>query len=182
MKFIPSFLVLALMGGSALLVSCSEDLENEKYQSVPPTVADIEFKSLGADPATVRVGDKFVITVKQSAFGRLLDKTKYTWSLNRADCFTQVSKNPQEVIYSSYEFADPTDTLVALQAGTFKVAFKGEYRTYGQTVNWAQAYGTGYTTNFSDNNGKVSYQLLGSGVTKFIVNAEKSFEVWASAD
>ena len=95
MKYVPSFLLVVLLGGSALLASCSEDLNNSEYQSVPPTVADIEFKSLGADPATVRVGDKFVITVKQSAFGNLLDKTTYTWSLNRTDCFTQVSKNPQ---------------------------------------------------------------------------------------
>ena len=182
MKYVPSFLLVVLFGGSALLASCSEDLNNPKYQSVPPTVADIEFKSLGADPATVRVGDKFVITVKQSAFGNLLDKTTYTWTLNRTDCFTQVSKNPQEVIYSSYEFANPTDTLVALQAGSFKVTFKGEYRTYGQTLNWSQAHGTGYTTNFSDNNGKVTYQLLGSGVTKYVVNAEKTFNVWESAE
>ena len=95
MKYVPSFLLVVLLGGSALLASCSEDLNKSEYQSVPPTVADIEFKSLGEDPATVRVGDKFVITVKQSAFGNLLDKTTYTWTLNRTDCFTQVSKNPK---------------------------------------------------------------------------------------
>ena len=49
-------------------------------------------------------------------------------------------------------------------------------------MNWSQAHGTGYTTNFSDNNGKVTYQLLGSGVTKYVVNAEKTFNVWESAE
>ena len=47
MKYVPSFLLVVLLGGSALLASCSEDLNKSEYQSVPPTVADIEFKSLG---------------------------------------------------------------------------------------------------------------------------------------
>ena len=174
-----AFLLIAvtvLIGASA----CSEDLDNPNYQSLPPEFKAITLKSLRDNSDKVRVGDKFVIICEQGSKGKNLVGVNYLWTLNRTDCFDQVSKNSVNIFaYEGADTADPTDTLIARQAGAFSITFKGTYATGGQLVNWQEKYGTRREVELGDENHTTfTYELQGAGVAKFVVTGKRNFNIY----
>lgn len=161
-----------LLAAAALsLTSCSDDSDNEKYRSEPPTLSDISVKPLSGNGTQIRVGERFVATAEQSKKGRLLNSTSYSWSCS-SDNLSHLYL--RSVIYDN-ENQNPTDTLVATAAGTYTLTFTGTYNASGNTQIWAQKYGSTFTEDFASGDGKVTYTT--GGLLRFTVTATKTFKV-----
>lgn len=154
------------------MAGCSEDSGNEKYRSEPPMFSDMTVKSLSTGESEVHVGDMFVVTAEQKKLGRLLNSTTYTWSISPSENISQ--KYQQSAIYDQ-ERQNPTDTLIASQAGEYTVTFQARYNASGNTSVWSSRYGYSFSENFADGNGKATYTT--GGLLYFAVTAEKKIEV-----
>lgn len=154
-----------------MLASCSEDGDNEKYRSEPPMLSDITVTPLSGSNGQIRVGERFVATAVQSKLGRLLNTTTYTWTGNSDNVS---HKYESSAIYDN-DPHNPTDTLVATQAGTFTLTFTGKYNASGNTQIWAQQKGSSFSESFESGDGKVTY--FTGGIFYFTVTATKSVTV-----
>ena len=154
-----------------LLTACSEDSDSEKYASRPPVFADIVCTPLAEGETQIRAGQSFVVTAQQERKGHLLNKSTYQWS----DVSGQLShKYVTSVIYDNQP-ANPTDTIKAPTAGSYKLTFKARYNASGNTQWWAQKYGANSLSTLSDGTGRVNY-LVG-GLFYFTVTVEKAIQV-----
>lgn len=162
--------VFALAASALLFTACKEHMNDEKYQSMPPTISGVTFHVAGTGSTDLRVGDKIVATVVQSSLGKLLYRADYSWETPSVESPTHT--------YSSMAIYDndphnPTDTIVASKSGQYTLKFKGTYHISGNSTGW----GGNYTDYFSDNTGKVSYALQGSGYASYVITIEKKLIV-----
>ena len=154
-----------------LLTACSEDSDSEKFASRPPVFADIVCTPLAEGETQIRAGQSFVVTAQQERKGHLLNKSTYQWS----DVSGQLShKYVTSVIYDNQP-ANPTDTIKAPTAGSYKLTFKARYNASGNTSWWAQQYGSSFQTSLADNSGRVTYTT--GGLFYFDVTVEKTITV-----
>lgn len=154
--------------------SCSDEANDEKYRSEPPTFSDLTFKTVDTGSETIHVGEKFVVTAEQKKLRRLLNTTTYSWSVT-PNSNSQVSqKYVQSVIYDQ-ETQNPTDTLVITEAGDYEITFTARYNVSGNTTVWSSKYGYTYSESFADGNGTATYTT--GGLFYFGVTATKSFSV-----
>ncbi len=163
------FILSALALSALAFTACSEHTNDAEYSSEAPRIADLTIQSLNPSHTDVHVGDRFVVTAVQQKKGRLLNRTTYKWT-NSAS-FEQKYTN-----YTAYDNGNfnPTDTLVATSAGSFKVSFRGDYKTSGSNINtWLKTYGATYTEKLPGN-GSATYN---ASMSLFVVTAEKTFEI-----
>lgn len=104
---------------------CSENSNDEAYQSALPVVSSLKVeKASGADGA-IHVGDQVKVTAVQGTKGRLLNRTTYTWTAQ------PLPANGTKTVVYDKENGDPTWTFTATEAGDVTIQFKGEYSASG---------------------------------------------------
>lgn len=117
---------LVLMG----IASCTEDHDNPKYTSRPPSFSHVEVKSLDGD-SVLRAGKKLVVTAIQSTKGKLIYKAEYKWGNKKGEARHQYTK---EVIYD-LDPVNPSDTVVFTTPGTYTMTLNAKYHISGNYEN-----------------------------------------------
>lgn len=159
--------ILPLLTAVFIFAGC----EKENYNSEPPLLKDITIRSLTTGESEVHVGEKFVLTAEQKKKGKLLNATKYTWS---CDNEAISHKYNTSVIYDQ-ESQNPTDTLIATNAGSYIINFTAKYNASGDTQDWSSKYGSSFSEPFPDNNGKATYTT--GGILYYTIQAQKRITV-----
>lgn len=159
------------------LAACSDETNDEKYRSEPPTFSDLTFKTVDTGSESVRAGEKFVVTAEQKKLGRLLNTTSYKWAVTPNGDGQVSQKYTQSVIYDQ-ETQNPTDTLVITEPGDYEITFTARYNASGNTTVWSGKYGYSFTESFADGNGSATYTT--GGLFYFGVTATKRFTVEAA--
>ena len=75
----------ALAASALLFTACKEHMNDEKYQSIPPTISGVTFHVAGTGSTDLHVGDKIVATVVQSSLGKLLYRADYSWETSSVE-------------------------------------------------------------------------------------------------
>lgn len=154
----------------AALTACSENTENEDYQSAPPTFSDVTFRNLTRpNDETFHVGDRIEATAVQSKKGKLLYKSEYVWTTNNED---QTTHNYYKGGIYDKDTRDPKDTLTVTAAGNYDVTLTA---TYGISGQYSPKYSG--TTYFADGNGSVTYKTGGSVIAGYNVTVTKRLYV-----
>lgn len=127
LKYLAVFCALAILAG---LAACSEDPDNPKYTSRPPTFSGVEVNSLDGD-STLRAGKEIVVTALQDVKGKLLYKAEYKWGLKRGAATHRYIK---EVVYDLNP-VNPSDTVVFTTPGTYTMTLNAKYHISGNYDN-----------------------------------------------
>lgn len=168
MKKLFSLLIISL---AIFFTSCSDESNNEKYRSEPPTFSDITVKPLNGNDSQIHVGEKFLATAKQKKLGRLLNASTYSWTCNSND----IAHNFQKSVIYDDDTHNPTDTLIVTKAGSYTLTFTGKYNASGNTQIWAQKYGSDFSETFESGEGSANY--VTGGLLYFKVTATKTIQV-----
>lgn len=173
--------------GSLLLcllttVACSND--DDKYNSEPPMFSDFTIQSVATGSSEVQAGEKFVIRGVQKSSGNLLYFSMsngqlvdpFTWSVSPdAASYNKhrvATDNSGKILY----YAEPVDTMVIDQAGTYTITFTGKYQAGGNTSAWSSAHGASFTEYWADkSSGSVQYKT--NGLLSFTVTAQKKITI-----
>ena len=128
--------ILILLG----IASCTEDHDDPKYTSLPPTFSHVEVKSLDGD-SVLRVGKEIVVTAVQSKKGKLLYKAEYKWGQNKGNATHKYTK---EVIYDNNP-VNPTDTIIFSAPGNYTLSLNAKYHISGnyQLINRKEVWEDG---------------------------------------
>lgn len=158
-----NYSLLTAFASIVMLSSCSEDSNNSKYASMPPTFYDMSIQSAetGQTLTQVKAGEKFVAIMQQKTVGRLLNKTAYSWGISPT--VTDLVHKPNlstDVVYDQ-QTQNPTDTLTIDQAGVYTLTFTASYNASGNTTNWSSQYGASFSEYMPDNIGRVQYNTRG---------------------
>lgn len=174
-----NYISLTALASVMMLSSCSEDSNNSKYASMPPTFSDMAIQSAATGQALtqVKAGETFVAVMQQKTIGRLLNKTTYSWSI--APTVTGLVHKPNlstDVVYDQ-QTQNPTDTLTIDQPGDYTLTFTASYNASGNTTNWSSQHGATSSEYWSDNLGRVQYDTR--GLFGFSVSATRRITVVA---
>lgn len=173
MKTFQNLFILA----SAILgmISCSEDNNNEKYSIEPPMFSDMTIKTLSGS-SRIHAGEKFVVTMEHQSVGKNLLRGTYKWKLDE-ESVAEYHHGSNGFIGNT-EGANPTDTLIINEPGTYTISLAAEYEGSGNNaVSWQKKYGSYFSQYWADNMGKVSYQYVGGYYYKYKVSADRKFTV-----
>ena len=150
-----------------ILSSCSNDSNDSKYRSEPPTFSGLTLQSLTSGNNTIKAGEKFIITANQQTKGRLLNKSTYSWSISPNN-EGNTQKYDNLVIYDNNS-VNPTDTVVINTPGTYTITFTASYNASGNTTVWSSSKGASFSEYWND--GHVTYDVR--GLYGFKVTIEK---------
>lgn len=157
---------ITLGSGVVLLAffgSCQED--QDRFVSYPPRFSEIRITDLDGKATTPKVGVPFVATVIESQRGKLLNATRYSWTIEPANSWQH-----RFLVSSVYDHSkiQPSDTITPTEAGEFVLQFQASYNVSGQmksqTLNGDLKDGT-----------TVSYTL---STLKAIATLRKVIQVW----
>ena len=159
---------------TSFLASCSDDNEHSsKYNSTPPTFADMTVNELSTNSTTLHTGEKLVATLQQAKIGKLLYKATYQWTISpETDGNSQKYKT---VVIYDQEPQNPTDTLIINTPGTYTLSFNAKYDASAYTTLWRESGADQSSTFWPDNSGKVTYSSRGE--LGFTVVATKKITV-----
>lgn len=172
-----NYCVIAAIASIVMLSSCSEDSNNSKYASIPPTFSDMIMQSAasGQTLTKVKAGQTFVAIMQQKSVGRLLNKTTYSWSITPAVTGLVHKQNLSSDVVYDQQTQNPTDTLILDQPGTYTLTFTASYNASGNTTNWSSQYGASFSEYTSDNLGRIQYDTR--GLFGFKVTATKKITI-----
>lgn len=153
----------------ALVVACSDNSNDDDYQSVAPTFSDVTFRNLTRQGDTnFYVGDRIEATAVQSKKGKLLYKAEYVWSSEPDTTATHAYYRGG--IYDD-DPRDPKDTITVTQSGNYQLTMTARYGISGQMNSIS---GTVY---FADGNGSVTYNSGASVIAGYNVTVTKRLYV-----
>ena len=115
------------------VTSCDDHADDARFRSYSPLFSDVEFKMLENQQAPLTANEKMVITGVQKKFGKLLNLTKYEWSVDTVPGNTVVGAThfyKKEVVYDK-DRSNPTDTVIMKYPGSYQITFRGSYSTSG---------------------------------------------------
>lgn len=147
----------------AFFGSCQAD--QDRFVSYPPRFSEIRITDLDGKATTPKVGVPFVATVIESQRGKLLNATRYSWTIEPANSWQH-----RFLASSVYDHSkiQPSDTITPTEAGEFVLQFQASYNVSGQmkpqTLNGDLKDGT-----------TVSYTL---STLKAIATLRKVIQVW----
>lgn len=118
-------LMLAGIAVLMLAASCSSD-DGSNNSSLP------KFSGISFDVDDVQAGVGLKATAVQSAKGKLLDLTNYTWTLTYANSDSTLKTS--SVVYDK-DNSDPTCSFFFPSIGSYTLTFQGSYRVSGSMGN-----------------------------------------------
>lgn len=124
--------LLTFLSTILLLGACTGD--DERFVSYPPKFSEIRITDLNGQETIPQVGVPFIATVIQSQHGKLLNTTRYSWSVENSHDWKH--SFVQQVIYDK-ERTNPCDTIIANQTGSFTLQFRAIYNTSAQMKSQA---------------------------------------------
>lgn len=155
------FFALSLL----FLASCSQDSDNEDYQSTPPTFSGMQAVNADNPEGELKAGDNIRFTGIQKKTGHLLIGTTYTWSVTPD---VDVEFEPVLSVNYGVDKSNPTNIFKFNKAGTYRVTLQAKYSTAGSkgmTKSWTEEY--------PDDKCRISYEVYGAAFFYYLVTIDK---------
>lgn len=163
--FFKTSVLLTLLTFVLGLASCSQNSDDEDYQSVPPRFENVEVSNADNPGGELKAGENIKITAIQKEAGRLLIGSTYTWSVSPQ---LDVEYEPVKNVNYGVDSSNPTNIFKFANPGTYRITLKAKYTTSG-----SKGMTEGWSENHPDQKFNISYEVYGAAFFYYLVTIDK---------